>query len=246
MNSKAVSETLGYILVLGIVILAISYAYLNAYYIVENTSSNFRIEGLRQSFKRIQNVLSLSTYGGAPVQSIRVETQGGAFWAENETRIKISANSSIAFDGYVRSLKYKYGNFEMVLENGAVWENYHSYKRMLSSPRIFIHTTSTQDASEATKTIAIIVLNKFTANFSVAGTGPLNLVFNTTLVNTTTYNTPGNMTINVSSPYAELWYEFFETLPGDSQLNGNEVSFASCYDKLVIIEYDVKVDARQL
>jgi hypothetical protein len=245
MNSKAVSETLGYILILGMVIVAISYVYANTYDILEDTSSKFRVEGLRQSFKRIQNVLSISIYG-APLQSIQVETQGGTFWIGNETQIKIAANSSIAFDGYVNSLKYKYEDLEVALENGAVWEDYYGYKKMVSAPRIFIHTTSTQDASQATKTVAIIILNKLKGSFSVSGKGSLKLIFNTTLVNVTTYSMSGNLTINLTSPYAKLWYEFFKTLPGNSQLSGNKASFSSYYDKLIITEYEVGVEARQL
>lgn len=167
MNSRAISETIGYIFITAIVIVAISTVYVSTYDMLQDTSEDHKVEGLRQSFKRVQNVLSLSTYGGAPLQSIQVEAQGGMFTVRNETRIKAVANSSTVFDEYIGSFNYRYGDLEVCLEGGAIWEDYYGHKNAVSSPRIFIHTTSTQDPSQASKTVVIIVLNKLKGEFSV-------------------------------------------------------------------------------
>ncbi|MFP3909773.1 MAG: hypothetical protein ACLFVX_07925 [Archaeoglobaceae archaeon] len=244
MNSSGVSETIGYIFVTAIVIVAISTVYVSTYDMLQDTSEDNKVEGLRQSFKRVQNVLSLSTYGGAPLQSIQVEAQGGMFTVQNETQVKVVANSSTVFDEYIGSFNYSYGDMEVCLEGGAIWEDYYGHKSAVSSPRIFIHTTSTQDPSQASKTVVIVVLNKLRGDFSVAGEGSLDLFFNKTTVNTTTFSEPGNVTLNVTSSYAELWNNFFEELPGDSYMDGDKVSFQSYYDKLIITEYEVRISAR--
>lgn len=72
----------------------------------------------------------------------------------------------------------------------------------------------------------------------------MDFFFNKTMVDTTTYSQPGNVTLNVTSPYAELWNDFFEKLPGDSYINGDKVSFKSYYDKLIITEYEVRISAK--
>ncbi len=244
MNSSAVSETLGYILVTALVIVAISTVYVSTYDMLQDTSEDKKIEGLRQSFKRVQNVLSLSTYGGAPLQSIQVEAQGGMFTVQNETRVRVVGNSSTIFDEHIGSFNYRYEDLEICLEGGAIWEDYYGHKNAVTSPRIFIHTTSTQDPSQASKTVVIIVLNKLKGNFSVAGEGSLDFFFNKTMVDTSTYSQPGNVTLNVTSPYAELWNDFFEKLPGDSYVDDDKVSFKSYYDKLIITEYEVKISAK--
>jgi len=246
MDSKGVSETVGYLLILGIVIASISYAYVHAYSMIEDISSKFKDEGLRQSFKRIQNVLYSSTYGGAKLQSIQVELHG-SFWIANDTYLRILSNSSLStsilFEGYVRSLNYKYEDFEIVLENGAVWENYQGYKRVVEYPRIFIHTSYKPSPSEHKEKVVVVVINKYVQDFSISGEGSVRLIFNTTSTSFKVYDGPGNVKITVKSPHAKLWYDFFLTLPGDCELSGNIANFTTYYDKLVLAEYDIAVES---
>jgi len=242
MDSKGVSETVGYLLILGVVIVSISYAYMHTHSMIEDTSSKFKAEGLRQSFKRIQNVLASSTYGGAPLQSIQVELHG-SFWIANETYLRVVKNSIPVFEGYVKSLNYKYEDIEIVLENGAVWENNHGYKRAVEYPRIFVHKSYKPSPSGDTETIVVVVVNRYVQDFSISGEGSIRLTFNTTSTSFQVYDGPGNVTITVESPYAELWYDFFETLPGNSEFSGNTANFTTYYDKLVLSEYDIVIES---
>lgn len=77
MNSSAVSEILGYIFVTAIVIATISTVYVSTYDMLQDTSEDKKIEGLRQSFKRVQNVLPLSTYGGLLCKAFRLKYREG-------------------------------------------------------------------------------------------------------------------------------------------------------------------------
>lgn len=242
MNSRGVSEVLGYMLILAIVMASISMVYLKVNSLLDSTSKMYISEGIRQSFKRILNVVAISTYGGAPLQSIQVEMQGGSFWIGNETRINITAGN-ISIEKYTGSLNYRYEGFQVTLENGAVWEDYYGYKSAVEEPRIFIHTTSARSASYSTKVVAVVVINKFVGDMSVSGRGSVKLVFNTTSVNVTAEDVRDVMNLTVKSPYARLWYDFFKTLPGDAYLN-NSTSTAklSVYvDRIVIAEYTTEV-----
>lgn len=243
MRDKAVSEILGYMLILSIVVAAISIVYLKVNSMVEDTSEKFRVEGVRQSFKRILNVISISTYGGAPLQSIQIEMQGGSFWISNETRVVLTAGN-ISVDEYVGSLNYRLEDFRVTLENGAVWEEYYGYKRAIEEPRIFIHTSYVDSPTGSTKRVAVIVISKLTGNVSIAGEGSVKLIFNTTSVEVFSEEVSGNIHLNVSSPYAELWYEFFNTLPGDARLNGNWANFTVYVDRVVVAKYIVNVKAK--
>ncbi len=240
MKERAVSEVLGYMLILSIVVAAISMVYLKVNDMVESTSEKFRVEGVRQSFKRILNVVSISTYGGAPLQSIQVELQGGSFWIANETRIKLTAGN-VSIDEFVGSLNYELENFRVSLENGAVWEDYYGYKRPVEEPRIFIHTTSESVPSGTTRTVAVVVITKFTGNVSIAGQGSVKLIFNTTSVDIYSEDVYGNMTLSVTSPFAKLWFEFFSTLPGDTVLNNDTAILRTYVDRIVVAKYNVEV-----
>ena len=243
MNLKGVSDVMGYMLIMAVVIAAISMVFLKTNNMVENTSKMFISEGLRQSFKRILNVVAISTYGGAPLQSIQVELQGGYFWISNETKIRIEYGTEPPVERYTGSLNYRYEDFKISLENGGVWEEYYGYKQAIQEPRIFIHTTFAQSPSYSTKVIAVVVINKLAGDASISGEGPVKLIFNTTSVNVITQDVSGTMNMTVTSPYAELWYEFFETLPGDAYLNStaNTAKLSVYVDRIVITEYTTVV-----
>ncbi len=244
MNSNGVSEVLGYILIMAIVITAISMVFLKTNTMVEDTSKMFISEGLRQSFKRILNVIAISTYGGAPLQSIQVELQGGSFWISNDTKVKIQVGS-INITKYTDSLNYRYRDLRISLENGAVWEDYYGYKKAVEEPRIFIQTTFAKSSSYATKVVAVIVINRLVGNVSVSGQGPVKLIFNTTSVNVTTQDVSAVMNMSITSPYAKLWYDFFSSLPGDANLNNttNTATLSVYIDRIVLTEYTTEVSA---
>ncbi len=242
MNSKGVSDVLGYMLIMGVVIAAISMVFMKTNDMVDNTSKMFISEGLRQSFKRILNVIAISTYGGAPLQSIQVELQGGSFWLSNDTEIKIDVGTT-SIEEFPGSLNYRYEDFMVSLENGAVWEEFYDYKNSVEVPRIFIHTTFAKGSSYSTKIVAVVVINKLTGNVSISGKGPVKLIFNTTSVYVITEDVGGTMNITVTSPYAELWYDFFDSLPGDASLNTttNTAKLSVYVDKVVITQYTTEV-----
>ncbi len=242
MNTKGVSEVIGYMLIMAVVIAAISMVFLKTNSMVENTSKMFISEGLRQSFKRILNVIAISTYGGAPLQSIQVELQGGSFWLTNETEIRVEVGS-IDITKYTGSLNYRYEDFKISLENGGVWEEFYGYKQAIEKPRIFIHTTFAKSPSYSTKVVAVIVINRLVGDVSISGEGSVKLIFNTTSVNVTAQDVSSVMNLTVTSPYAELWYEFFDSLPGDAYFNSTtSTAKLSVYvDRVVITEYTTEV-----
>ena len=131
------------------------------------------------------------------------------------------------------------------LENGAVWEEFYDYKNPVEVPRIFIQTTFAKGSSYSTKTVAVVVINKLVGDVSISGKGPVKLIFNTTSVDVTTMDVSETMNITVTSPYAELWYDFFDSLSGDAYLNTstNTAKLSVYVDKVVITEYTTEIRA---
>lgn len=248
MNTKAVSEVVGYIFVFGIILSAVTYAYLNVNYLVKETTDKYRVEGIRESFKRIQNVFFLSVYGGAPVQSIQVEFQGGKLYIENQTSVRIRVSGSTVWAGNISSLSYELRDYKVVIENGAIWEDFYGYKRAVMDPRIFVKRVEIPGASGAKQTIVMIVIDRLDGNFSIAGYGSVNLVFNSSVERIIYNTTPGNLTFGVTSPYYENWYNFFQELTGDvlKDPSTNTAWMVVPYQKLIIAVYKTRVQAIQV
>uniref|UniRef100_A0A7C3M967 Uncharacterized protein n=1 Tax=Archaeoglobus fulgidus TaxID=2234 RepID=A0A7C3M967_ARCFL len=245
MNSKAVSEVVGYIFVFGIILTAVTYAYLNVNHLVKETTDKYRVEGIRESFKRVQNVFFLSVYGGAPLQSIQVEFQGGHLYIENKTTVRIEVENSPIWEGDVRALSYELGDYKIVIENGAIWEDFYGYKRTVMNPRIFVKKVEVPGASGANYTVVMVVVDRLVGDVSIAGYGSVNLVFNTSVERVIYNTTPGYLNFSVSSPYYEKWYDFFQELTGDVFRDPltNTARMTVQYQKLIVTVYETEVRA---
>ncbi len=148
MNNKAVSEVVGYIFVFGIVVTTVAYAYVNVSTIIKDMYGQYRSRGLRESFKRIQNVFFLSSYGGAPVQTLQTEMQNGMLYVSTNPSIKLKVDSAEILNGAIGSIGFNYGDYKIAIENGAVFEDYYSYRRTVTDPRIFIQQVEVQALPE--------------------------------------------------------------------------------------------------
>lgn len=245
MNDKAVSEVVGYIFVFGIILSAVTYAYLNVNTLVKDTTDKYRVEGIRESFKRIQNVFFLSVYGGAPLQSIQVEFQGGRLYLDNQSTVRIKAGTYPLWVGNINSLNYELGDYKVVIENGAIWEDFYGYKRTITNPRIFVKRVEVPGASGANQTVVMVVVDRLKGNFSISGYGSVNLVFNSSVKGILYNTTPSNLTFVVTSPYYQNWYSFFQELTGDAFKNdATETAWMVVpYQKLIIAVYETRVQA---
>jgi hypothetical protein len=251
MNTKAVSEVVGYIFVFGIIMTAVTFAYLNITNLVQDTSEKYRVEGLRESFRRIQNVFFLSTYGGAPLQSIQIEFQGGVLYIANNTRVRILFNDTPVVDEYVGTLNYKYKDYVVTVENVAVWEDYYGNKRTIMNPRIFVQRVQTQGPSGATQTIVMVVVSILKGNLSMSGEGSVNLIFNSSVREVIFNTTPGILRMEVTSDYAKNWCEFFHDLTSDVSPTTctpaiSQTEMRVYYDRAIVTVYETRVETRQV
>lgn len=247
MNERAVSEIVGYIFVFAIVLSAISYVYINVSNIVKDTSEKYRVEGLRESFQRIMNIFFLSTYGGAPAQSIQMELQGGTLSIRDEPHIELKVNSTTILDTNTKSLVYEFKDYSISIENGAIYENYYGYNRTILDPRIFIQKVEVRGVSGIEQNVTMVVIYMLNGNLSISGMGAIDLIFQSRVKDSRFVETPGVLTMNITSPFAENWHEYFaNTLGVPSKINNNKVSVSINFDKAIITIYEVNVTYRMI
>jgi len=241
-DSKAVSEVLSYIFVFAIVVAVVSIVYLQVNNIIDDTKDKMKIEGLRQSFKRVQNVIQITAYSDAPSQTIEFELQGGSLYLRSEPVFRIVVeNETIPVTA--GSLTYEFEDYLITYENGGIWESYYGDHRMVAEPRIFIH-----HRSEDNQTIIVVVVTKLSGSFSYSGYGSVRLDFEKTNTSVDVYNLNGNLRIYYgNSTFADKWEEFFQTR---KTVDGNVASvqvdtlhdYAQfSFNKLIITTYEVSV-----
>jgi len=254
MNSKGVSEVVGYIFVFGIVLSTLAYAYIHVSNLIKDTSESYRVEGLRESFKRVQNVFFLSAYGGAPVQTLQIELQGGNFYVDDDPAIKVTVTtiSEPVINGKVGSIVFKYGDYKVVVENGAVFEDYYGYHRTVVDPRIFIQQVEIEQVSGAKGNVTMAVFYIVNGNLSISGYGPVELIFSSRVRDSYFFDTSGTINITVTSEFSERWWEYFRnrlgiaTTPNSPPSPGEPVSVQINFDRAVVTVYEVNVSYRMI
>jgi hypothetical protein len=243
MMENGVSEVLSYIFVFAIVVSVVSIVYLQVNNLIDETRDKMKIEGLRQSFKRVQNVIQLTTYSDAPSQTIEFELQGGSLYLENRPVFTIMVDND-SYNITTGSLTYSFGDYSITYENGGVWETYYGEQRIVGEPRIFIHHRNVDN-----QTIIVVVITRFNGTFSYSGEGSLRLDFEKKNTSIDVYEFNGNLRIYYgNSSYVDKWEEFFQDL---KTVEGNLASIMVdtdndyaefSFNKLIITTYLVDVN----
>lgn len=243
MGEKAVSEVFSYMLIFGIVIFAISMVYSQVYTSTLETSQKFKVEGIRESFKKIYNVFALSVYGGASLQQIQIELQGGTLAVENKTHIAIRIGDE-SFDLYPRSLSYQLGDYMISFESGALWESYYGYSKTVQTPAIYIKTVQVPQAS-GTERVLVIVIDELENDVSVSGEGLLVILFNSSLDTSRIYSGGKEVEFTITSPYAALWEEYLSNF-GSVSRDSDTVTMETRAGTVVFTVYKTNVETNRI
>lgn len=250
MDEKAVSETLGYIMILGVVLLLISMVYVQVYNTTIENTEKFKIISMRESFRKIYDVFVLSLYGGASLQQIQLELQGGNFYVTNIATMDIYVFSSDRglIDSHsfnLGSLNYELGNFRISFENGALLEDYYGYRKFVQQPSIYLKSVQSLQASGGVERVLVLVLNTIASNVSVGGSGSIVMTFNSSMNLSKMYPTTGKVVINVTSDYLELWADYFRDLGGSISESDNSISVEITFNKLILTVYTTNVTIKK-
>ncbi|MDK2877279.1 MAG: hypothetical protein PWQ22_1689 [Archaeoglobaceae archaeon] len=247
MNLKGVSEVVSYIFIFGIVLTTVAYAYVHISGIVKDVSEKYKIEGLRESFKRIQNVFFLSTYGGSVAQEIQIELQGGNLYVSDSPLVNVTIEpAGISYNGRLASVSFRQGDYRITIENGAVFEDYYGYHRTVVDPRIFLQKSEIKRVSGEKEDILVAVFYIVNGNFSLSGYGPVKLTFQSRLNKSYLINESGTMTIEISSDFSDRWKEHFERMGANVSLDGNKVKATLSFDEAVVTIFEVNVSTKLL
>ncbi|WOX58637.1 DUF7289 family protein [Methanoculleus receptaculi] len=248
MNERAVSEAIGFIIILGIVMSGIGLVTLYGYPVLVKEQSNTDVRNMERAMIVIQNDMKSLCFKNVPYKETTLQVSGGTLEVINATSyggfINVTNGTTQFQENYtVGALTYRSnrGTEVITLENGAVMlrQEGSDGSAMLAEPRWFY--------DEATKTFVVYIMN-ITADAYMAKSGMTTVRMS--LENSTTQSIPvwpGNkVTVEYKSgssgDYSTAWENYLtgtsvgmERTAIDGKYERNDV------DKLVIKEYRIKI-----
>jgi hypothetical protein len=242
-KDSGISEVLGFSLVLGVVIVALSIVFAHTYSIVSDTKETIKFESMGQGFRKIQNIVEYTAYNKNPVKSIRLLINEGGIYISpgNEIRVSVESNNTTVytFNDNAGLVEYMYQDSKVAFENGGVWMKYQNQVSMISQPRIFIYKRTINN-----ETVVFISLTLIQGSGSVSGRGFANLEIKYNSSETRIFNTSGYVKMEIDSEYSEAWNRYFENMRGfvnntvlQTELNDTKLNVSIYYDKLVLTRY---------
>lgn len=201
LNSQtAVSEAVGFILTLGIVILASGLVYANGLPILQQSMDTSHFMEMQESFSLLGQNINEVAYERAPVRNTELKITGGAMSIQHDSIMQIDVNGSInTFE--LGSLEYFLDHQINAYENGAVWTKYRNNETvMVVKPHINYENVTTIPVVElmGTHTKA----GEGSARIRARRSDTSTIYF----INATGHNT----TITVQSTFYRAWERFFE------------------------------------
>jgi hypothetical protein len=240
-DDRAVSETVGFIIIFGIVITGIGLVTLYGYPVLLNQQAEANIRNMQKNMIVLQSDVNSLTYKNVPYQETTLQVSGGTLMVENPSDEKY-------FDIYNYTYNFTPENFKpgqllfisdsepvrIGLQNGAVVKWQLGGSVMLSEPRWFL--------DEDTDTL-VITLIQIDSDTNMAQTGIGTVSMNIDQVNYREYIRPDDtVTIEYTDPphdYFTAWRNYFRN-EFSSTSSDAKVSIPDV-DKLIIKTYNVTV-----
>lgn len=263
MNELAVSETLGYIIIFGVVVAGIAMVFLIGSQIIDSTQESASFQSIEQSFNVVGSDIRSTAFQESPMMTTRIKIDYGTIFmlpenvSGSEVMVLDSSGSIINKTplGVLTFNSADYGK-SITLENGALVKMFggnSTYGSIMSlQPRIFY--------SNSTKTLMVTLINlKGDYKGYTGGIDNIQSQYLDSSISSQTLATPV-LKFNVRSNYTGAWNDYFmNTLPyasknldtsGDtSHWTNVTISFDKYPDgtldsrplKLMIITYDINV-----
>jgi hypothetical protein len=252
-DDRGVSETLGYIMIFGVVVAGIAMVFLIGSHIIENTQESASFQGLEQSFAVVGTDLRSTALEESPMMTTRVKIDYGVLsllpedTSGSEVVLYLDGNLVPIYDQPIGILTFNsqtYGK-SIALENGAQVEMFDGNgaygSAMTLQPRIFY--------SSSTKTLMISVINlkRVLPEDYTSVTGGIENIqtqyLNNALQNFTVLE---NASICLKTNYTGAWNDYFISNIGKYPDNtgdfGNwtNVTFTGI-SKVILLTYNIGV-----
>ncbi len=171
-SEDAVSEVVGYTLLLGIIVMAIGIISVTALPIIQDAKEKAYLKNVEQGFTVLDSKVSLVSLGKQPTQIVQMYTQAGGITVNDTgfSHMKVTFTNGtttyVVYDGSIGNIQYQLGNNKIAYEGGGVFRKYPGEgDPVIITPPEFHYNGETL-------TLPIIRIN---SNQSFSGTGVVTL-----------------------------------------------------------------------
>ncbi len=172
LSEDAVSEVVGYTLLLGIIVVAIGIISMTALPVIQDAKEKAYLKNMEQGFTVLDSKASLVSIGKQPTQIVQMYTQAGGITVNDSSlsRIKVTFTNGtttyVVYDESMGTIQYQLGDNKIAYEGGGVFRKYPGEgDPVIITPPEFHYNGETL-------TLPIIRVN---SNQSLGGTGVVTL-----------------------------------------------------------------------
>lgn len=202
-NEDAVSETVGFILMFGMVIIAIGIIYAFGYPMLQTNMEASVFESSEQTFVVLQSNMKAVAFEQTPVRTMKLKLQSATLAHTNESfiRLNYSGNTSTIPLGRI---EYIQDQKKIIYECGGIFKSYPQNNHVLiSNPPIYSGTAAGEDIVS----VGIIKLQG-SADSAASGITTLTMEHNSSQL--TRVTTPTTLTLTINSTVAPRWQDYLE------------------------------------
>jgi len=242
-NEKAVSEAIGFILILGIVLTGIGLVTLYGYPVLIKEQSNADVRNMERAMIVIQNDMKSLCFKNVPYKETTLQVSGGTLEVINSSdsgsMFRIAGGSlDVGFSPGALVYRSDRGTEVITLENGAVMTRQADAtgSAMLAEPRWFY--------DGPTKTF-VVYLMTITADERMAKSGmaTVRMSLESTTIHEPTDNAGGTVTVeyipDADNKLSVAWKNY---LTGSLKMSGSDGTYTLPeVTKLVIKEYKIRI-----
>jgi hypothetical protein len=177
-DDRAVSETIGFILIFAIVLTCIGIILLYGNQVLNVTKNQNNFQSIQQGFIVLQSDLLQGALDQAPVKTSMIHLEDGTVFLDG-SKGAITISNDVDGTYYTNNtgwITYSSGHdrSQISIENGGLWMHYDDVSNyaVITAPRIY----ATQDSQNPTDTLCTVVVNviKLTGDYQ-AKSGPRTL-----------------------------------------------------------------------
>lgn len=245
-NEKGVSETVGFIIIFGIVITGIGLVTLYGYPVLLSQQAEANMRNMQKNMIVLQSDINSLTYKNVPYQETSLQVSGGTLSIKPSSAQYFSIkNSTGQIDFYPGEMVFQSENGDAVisLENGAVHIRYWSDltgSSMVSNSRWFF------DEDTETLVIALIQISA-DSNYATSGISTVQMKVSELPSYSDTFDYPSGETIEVKynpdlqNNYKVAWRNYFNSFEENEYSGDDAILRISGVKKVVLKGYQIKI-----
>lgn len=209
-DDRAVSETIGFILVFAIVLSCIAIILLFGTQALDNTKNQNNFQSIEQGFTVMQSDLQQIALEGAPMKTSKIHLADGTVFSNTSTGmvyVNYTANNTNIYGAPTGQIVYSSGHdLSLVsVENGGLWLHYNDPGTdvVVTEPRIY------RVPQSDTLVINVIRLNATPLASGGPRTLNIQMSFNSASVKTVPLGSGADINLTYYTNYPHAWSKFF-------------------------------------